>query len=79
MPGYEKLKKQLLDWPNGPHDDHADCLAICCEAATTNLQLLTQMPPALAALRKPNWLQQLNAPREPEYGPDVNMGESFCS
>ena len=36
MPGYEKLKKQLLDWPNGSHDDHADCLAICCEAATSS-------------------------------------------
>jgi hypothetical protein len=79
MPGYDKLVKQMLDFPNCIHDDMIDCLGMCVESATKNLQLLAQMPPALARLQKPNWLQQLQQVREPEYGPDVNTGESFCS
>jgi LmbE family N-acetylglucosaminyl deacetylase len=78
MPGYDKLVKQMLDFPNCIHDDMIDCLGMCVESATKNLQLLAQMPPEMARLQKPNWLQQLSQPREPEYGPDQNDGSRMC-
>lgn len=34
MPGYDRLVKQLLDWPNAKHDDFSDCLAQVVAAPT---------------------------------------------
>jgi hypothetical protein len=73
MPGYDRLVKQLLDFPNSKHDDFTDALAQVV-AAPTGYQAET--PPQTQKPR--NWLTELHGsnPASDNY-PDSGGGSGM--
>lgn len=61
MPGYDKLEKQLLQFPNNQHDDFCDCLSMCCECPTNFLRETT--PLQYEHQMSDNWLRKLHTPQ----------------
>lgn len=70
MDGYDKLEKQLLQFPNVQHDDHADCLSMCCECPTNFLRETT--PVQYENQNADNWLRKLHSP----HGDDSPYGDN---
>jgi predicted phage terminase large subunit-like protein len=80
LPNYEKLVRQAVEYPEGVHDDHIDCLAQAVEAAIEVLYVLNEPHRVIGSGGQGgplNWLHKLNAAREPEWG-GKNDGSQAC-
>ena len=77
MPGYEKLKQQLLQFPRARHDDYADTLGLCVECPTG---WASEAVPLAAVETSLDWLRRLNpaAPVAPNYE-DSGAGSGLCA
>jgi hypothetical protein len=74
MPGYDRLVKQLMDFPNSKHDDFSDALAQVAAAPTGYLAEIVPQ-----AQKPKNWLEGLHAAREVDDPYPDNGAGSGCN
>jgi predicted phage terminase large subunit-like protein len=78
MPNYQKLIQQAVEFPDGGHDDHADCFAQAIEAAVEVALLLNAPHISAAAPKGKTWLQRLNEVQvESDDYPDFGGGNGL--